>query len=144
MTRQEQTSGIWSYRNKLRRRNSRLIQAAAAVEPLERRVLLSSISIIVQNGGDNDGGTASITTVNSTTFDAPELRDAVNFANARNDNATTTFTSALINSTTTITLTNTNGPLLLSNAYSQSITIDGDGGISVSGDGSITVLQVYR
>jgi uncharacterized delta-60 repeat protein len=137
MARSRTGSGIVQLRNHWGwRRANRLARATRGVlEPLERRVLLSSISIVVQGSGDDSGTITPTFNDSSDTYAANTLRDAIVFADGQ-----TTSSSVITFATgvgSTITLTNsfsTNvGPLILNNSDGQTITING-GSRTVKGD----------
>ncbi|HUB26298.1 MAG TPA: hypothetical protein VL992_12785, partial [Tepidisphaeraceae bacterium] len=57
-----------------------------------------SISIIVQNNLDNDGGTVTPTN-EGTYYSANTLRDAISFANSQSNTSTITFAGTLAGDT---------------------------------------------
>jgi hypothetical protein len=88
-----------------RQRNAWRLPAAAAVESLEQRVLLSSIVVNSADGGQNYASSVTVGDLNPNTT-AVTLRDAIDAANNSGGDNTITFDSSVFppNATTTITL----------------------------------------
>jgi uncharacterized delta-60 repeat protein len=127
MARQKKTGDIWSKSTRSRQRLDRA--TLGVVEPLERRVLLSSITINVTGSGDGTGTLTGTGTYSDTT-----LRGAIIYADSQTTlSSVITFSSDVSTVTLTNSVTGDLGPLILDNTHGQTITIDG-GGVTVKGD----------
>jgi len=115
--------------SKLLRRKYLERAAYAVVESLERRMLMTNVTIEVMHSGD-DAGTAMLggTFPNYT---AAKLRDAMTYADASPNPCTITFANSM---STTLT----NGPIPVSSSYGiniQGTLSSGVPGITINGDG---------
>ena len=122
-----------------RRKNNRLGRAVfATVEPLERRVLMST-TVEVAFNTDSD---ATYVAPSGSPLMAHTLRDAVTYADDATGSVgdvTITFAGTI----TSITLNGTLGALRLSNgSYPTTISGPGANVLSISGGGSTTVFNV--
>jgi hypothetical protein len=131
------------YRSPHKRSGKLEAATQGVIEPLERRVLMSSVQIVVT--GDGDGINSPLATYNSSThaFDATTLRDAVSYANTLSNSATITFAGSLAGGTIVLT----GGTLVIASTSTAGTYIDASnltGGITVQGDGAATatVFQV--
>jgi hypothetical protein len=124
----------------------------ATLEPLESRVLLSSIAIQVQHTTDDAGTDTSLSLVDGV-YPANTLRDAVNFADGTIGTmvdgstvtaATITFLPTLTGTITEANIDSSGGTIVFfkSNILVQGIEGDDSNVLSVSGGGNYTVFEV--
>jgi fibronectin-binding autotransporter adhesin len=144
MSRLSSHSGIPAFRHSNILRQRRLEKATAGIiEALERRMLMSVTTIVVQTNGDGiDSPPASLHSPH--TYYARTLRDAVAFANTNSYSSTITFAGAVVGQT--ITLLQTYGSLQLMNS-AEGILIEGqvasgNPDITVSGGGNVGVFSL--